>query len=62
MLSIDDDHDPEKGIDMTYFVLISRLLPFKESIVKYIESNKNKISRAKIEKFREYLNKCDHTK
>jgi len=62
MLSIDDDHDPERGIEMTYFVLISRLLNFKESIMKFIELNKNKIRRDRIEKFRELLNNCDYTK
>lgn len=55
MLSIDDDYDPEKGIDLAYFVLISRLIPFKENVLKFIELNKNKIRRDKIEKFRELL-------
>lgn len=31
MLSIDDKYDPEEGIEIKNFVIISRMLPYQEN-------------------------------
>ena len=40
MLSIDDKFDPEKGIEITYFVLISRLVSHKDNFGRYLNWNR----------------------
>ena len=37
MLSIDDKYDPEKDIEVEHFIMISRLLNYKENIIRFIE-------------------------
>ena len=36
-LSIDDDYDPEAGIDIEYFEEISRILDYKEAVVYFMK-------------------------
>lgn len=49
MLSIDDEYDPEVGIELNHFVLISRLVKYKENFIKYLQMNKSSLKTELVE-------------
>lgn len=51
MLSIDDQYDPEKDIEVVHFITISRLLNYKENFARYLRMNKAHLKP-------ENINKC----
>ena len=61
-LSIDDNYDPESHIDVKYFEDISRVLDYKDILMRFVNRNKNAVRKDGIEKFEELLNHCDLTK
>jgi hypothetical protein len=61
-LSIDDNYDPESHIDVKYFEDISRVLDYKDILMRFVNRNKNAVRKDGIDKFEELLNSCDLTK
>ena len=41
LLSIDNDFDPEKNIEVVHFELLSRLVEYKDIVIRYIQRNRN---------------------
>ena len=55
MLSIDDKYDPEEGIEVKHFVMISRLVNYKDIFVRFLRKNKSSLKMEFIDKFKELV-------